>query len=91
MKEQTTIAVDADVKTRPFEEAPCNQQQLKQQLAHAIRLATSARIHNLSIRVTGTHIELHGFCSTFHCFQLAQHAAMQLADELLVDNQIEVL
>jgi hypothetical protein len=57
----------------------------------AISRATGARIHNLAVKVTGTHVVLDGFCSTFHCYQLAQHAAMRLAEDLPVDNQIEVL
>ena len=57
----------------------------------AVRLETSSRVHNLGVQVTGTHVVLEGFCSSFHCFQLAQHAAMRLAEDLPVDNRIEVL
>ena len=68
----------------PFED-------LCKRIKQSVRRATSGRIHNLAVTVTGTHVVLEGFCSTYHCFQLAQHAAMQLADELSVDNQIQVL
>ena len=57
----------------------------------AVRRATGGRIHNLAVRMTGTHVVLEGFCSSFHCFQLAQNAAMSLSEDLPVDNQIEVL
>jgi hypothetical protein len=65
--------------------------QLVRQIKHAIWRETSGRVHNMAVMITGTHVVLHGFCSTFHSYQLAQHAAMQLADELDVDNQIEVI
>ena len=66
-------------------------EQLVRRIKHAIRRDTGSRIHNLAVKVTGTHVVLHGFCSTFHSFQLAQHAAKVLAEELGIDNQIEVL
>jgi hypothetical protein len=65
--------------------------QLIRQIKHAIWRETNGRVHNLAVMITGTHIVLQGFCSTYHAYQLAQHAAMQLADDLGVDNQIEVL
>lgn len=65
--------------------------ELAQRIKGAVRLGTSARVHNLAVQVTGTHVVLDGFCTTFHCYQLAQHAAMQLAEDLPVDNRIEVL
>ena len=72
-------------------EEPTPFEELITQIKQSVRRATSGRIHNLAVSVTGTHVVLEGFCSTFHCFQLAQHAAMQLSDELSVDNQIQVL
>jgi len=71
--------------------APAGADQLAIRIKQSISRATSARVHNLSVRVTGTHIVLDGFCTTFHCYQLAQHAAMRLAEDLLIDNHIEVL
>ncbi|MFP6668225.1 MAG: hypothetical protein VB876_12980 [Pirellulales bacterium] len=65
--------------------------QLIRQIKHAIWRETNGRVHNLAVMITGTHIVLQGFCSTYHAYQLAQHAAMQLADDLGVENQIEVL
>tara|TARA_Y100001934_G_C11820175_1_gene525786 strand:+ start:229 stop:354 length:126 start_codon:yes stop_codon:yes gene_type:complete len=41
--------------------------------------------------MTGTHVVLEGFCSNFHSYQLAQHAAMRAAEDFSVDNRIEVL
>ena len=70
---------------------PAGAEELASDIKQAVRRATSARVHNLAVRVTGTHVVLQGFCSTFHCYQLAQHAAMRLADDMPLDNQIEVL
>lgn len=70
---------------------PAGADQLVVHIQRAIRRETSGRVHNLSVVVTGTHVVLDGFCSTFHCYQLAQHAAMLMAEDLSVDNQIEVL
>jgi hypothetical protein len=66
-------------------------EELADTIKQVVRHATSARVHNLAVHMTGTHIVLEGFCATFHCYQLAQHAAMQSAEDLPVDNQIEVL
>ena len=66
-------------------------EQLAGRIKSAVRRATGGRIHNLAVRVTGTHIVLDGFCSSYHCFQLAQQGAMKSSEDLLVDNQIEVL
>ena len=93
MKETTTADVIGDpVITEPeLPRIPSGASQLALGIKQAVRRATSGRVHNLSVGVTGTHVVLEGFCSTFHCYQLAQHAAMRMADELAVDNQIEVL
>jgi hypothetical protein len=47
-------------------------------------------VRNLDVFLTGTHVVIEGFCSSFHPFQLAQHAAMEATDDLMVDNQIDV-
>jgi hypothetical protein len=68
-----------------------NVEDLAAQVQVAVRHATGNRIHNLAVHVNGTHIILDGFCSTYHCNQIAQHAAMRSAQDLRVDNRIEVL
>ena len=66
-------------------------EQLAADIRSEICQATSGRIENLGVVLTGTHVILEGFCSTFHAFQLAQHAAMRMVEDLMiVDNQIEV-
>ena len=85
-----TLTAEVKCPSAPPQE-PTGVSQLASQIQQQIRRETSGRIHNLTVAVTGTHIVLEGFCSTFHCFQLAQHAAMRLAHDLLIDNRIEVL
>ena len=65
--------------------------ELTAQIRHDVRRCTSGRIHNLTVVMTGTHVVLEGFCSSFHSYQLAQHAAMRVAQDFSVDNPIEVL
>ena len=65
--------------------------ELTAQIRHDVRRCTSGRIHNLTVVMTGTHVVLEGFCSSFHSYQLAQHAAMRVAQDFSVDNRIEVL
>ncbi|REJ96842.1 MAG: hypothetical protein DWQ35_03520 [Planctomycetota bacterium] len=66
------------------------QEQLAQRVIRAVQLATGGRIHKIEVEVLDTSIRLRGFCATFHCNQLAQTAAMEVAGELHVDNQIVV-
>ena len=91
MKESTTSEVTVSQPRAIAPRVPAGAEQLAGRIRQAVSRATSARVHNLSVKVTGTHVVLDGFCSTFHCYQLAQHAAMRLADDLLVDNHIDVL
>jgi hypothetical protein len=65
-------------------------EQLAAEIKATIRQATSGRVHNLGVVLTGTHVVLEGFCSTFHAFQVAQHTAMRMVEDLMIDNQIEV-
>jgi hypothetical protein len=65
--------------------------ELTAQVRQDVRRYTSGRIHNLTVIMTGTHVVLEGFCSSFHSYQLAQHAAMRAAEDFSVDNRIEVL
>ena len=65
--------------------------ELTAQIRQDVRRHTGGRVHNLTVVMTGTHVVLEGFCSNFHSYQLAQHAAMRAAEDFSVDNRIEVL
>ncbi len=88
---ETNVALKRQTNIPQPDVSPKGTEQLVRQIKFAIRRDTGSRIHNLDVMVTGTHVVLHGFCSTFHTYQLAQHAAMQLVDDLEVDNRIDVL
>ncbi|MEK6249214.1 MAG: hypothetical protein N2C12_13615 [Planctomycetales bacterium] len=93
MKETTAADVmEAQAATTPQAVQPiAGAEQLAKRIKQAVRRETGGRIHNLTVLVTGTDVVIEGFCSTFHCYQLAQHAAMRLAEDLAIDNQIDVL
>jgi osmotically-inducible protein OsmY len=55
-----------------------------------LRIA-AGRIHELQVEVRDDVVLLQGRCHSFYCKQLAQHAAMELAHEQRVDNQIQVV
>jgi hypothetical protein len=42
------------------------------------------------VEVDGETVRLHGNCATFYCKQLAQQAAMRIAQSSLIENQIIV-
>ena len=65
-------------------------EELAEQIKWKIKRVTQGRVRNLDVLLTGTHIVIEGFCSSFHPFQLAQHVAMEATDDLMVDNQIDV-
>jgi len=49
------------------------------------------RIRDLRVRIHPTGMILHGRTGTYHAKQLAQHAAMELANLPILANDIEVL
>jgi osmotically-inducible protein OsmY len=84
---------------------PASRAAAAQQLAADKRLAeaiereiqerTGGKIHGLRVEVGAAGVRLQGRCSTFYCKQLAQHAAMNLAEKNLkgdgpLTNEIEV-
>ena len=83
--EVKVASVVADEARYPTEPDP-----LVDQIARAVHSATGGRVHQLEVEVLQTSIRLKGFCATFHCNQLAQTAAMEVAGDLVVDNQIVV-
>ncbi len=49
------------------------------------------RIRDLRVTVRTEGIILHGRAATYHAKQLAQHAAMELANVPILANEIEVM
>ena len=54
-----------------------------------LRLAPG-RVRELKVEVRQGRIVLQGRCCSYYCKQIAQHAAMDLAENEIVDNQIVV-
>ncbi len=92
---QTTWPIDRECKmASSLRTAPdgilSSAEELADQIKRKIGSATQGRVKNLDVFLTGTHVVIEGFCSSFHPFQLAQHVAMQATDDLMIDNQIDV-
>ncbi len=59
-------------------------------IKRAVRRQTAGGVLDLEVRIDADAIRLHGRCASFYHKQLAQHAAMRLADGAAVINEIEV-
>ena len=59
-------------------------------IEQAVHQETGHRVRNLSVEVGPQGVQLKGRCATYHCKQLAQHAAMNMADGDRLTNLIEV-
>lgn len=59
-------------------------------IERAVQSATGGRVHQFRVDVAEDSIRLQGYCATFHCNQLAQTAAMEVAGDRAVDNRIVV-
>ncbi len=59
-------------------------------IERAVQHETAGGVANLAVIVRGDRVWLHGSCCSFHCKQLAQHAAMTVPAGLHLTNCIEV-
>ncbi|MFN4258319.1 MAG: hypothetical protein ACK4RK_03425 [Gemmataceae bacterium] len=62
----------------------------QEQLASLIQRRLGGRIRDLRVIVDSEGVRLQGRAATYHVKQLAQHAAMELASQPVVANDIEV-
>ena len=65
-------------------------QALTARIRRTVRRETRGGVSQLKVEIDSRGIRLRGQCRSFYCKQLAQQAAMRLAGEAPVDNQIEV-
>lgn len=72
------------------DEVRCDADPILEEITQAVRAATGGRVHNFKVEVVDATVQLKGFCATFHCNQLAQTAAMEIAGDMHVENQIVV-
>ena len=66
-------------------------QQLAATIERVILDRTGGKIQRLKVEIRRETIVLHGVCPTFYAKQLAQHAAMRLAGNLTVANDLKVI
>ncbi|HVX10784.1 MAG TPA: BON domain-containing protein [Pirellulales bacterium] len=59
-------------------------------IARVVKRRTAGSVQNLRVEVRRDGVYLDGQCETFYTKQLAQQAAMDLADEKPLTNRIEV-
>jgi osmotically-inducible protein OsmY len=63
---------------------------LSARIKRTIRRQTGGGVSELRVEVDGETVRLHGNCPTFYCKQLAQQAAMRIAQSSFVENLIVV-
>lgn len=79
----------APVRAKPHEPV-AGAELLAARIERAVQQETSRGVRNLSVEVSREGVLLKGFCSTYYCKQLAQHAAMSISGSAAVINSIEV-
>jgi osmotically-inducible protein OsmY len=79
---------EADEATTP--PTVVDQQAWAARIRRAVRRETRGGVDQLKVEIDQRGVHLRGRCSSFYCKQLAQQAAMRLAGDAPLDNQIEV-
>ena len=65
-------------------------EELAASIEQAVRSKTGRGIRNLRVEVDRNGVRLNGYCNTYYCKQLAQHAAMAHPGGQQLTNAIEV-
>jgi osmotically-inducible protein OsmY len=65
-------------------------EELAASIERAVQRETGRGVRNLRVEVNRDGVLLKGRCTTYHCKQLAQHAAMGMPGGDRLTNQIEV-
>lgn len=66
-------------------------EKLAVRIAHVVAHRTAGSVQNLRVEVRRDGVFLDGQCPSYYAKQLAQQAAMDLADEKQLTNRIEVV
>ena len=90
MYQKTGLRTITDIEGPASRLGTADDEMLAERVELAVRRETIGAVHDLEVAVDGDEISLHGQCPSFYCKQLAQHAAMILAEARTVNNQIEV-
>ncbi len=59
-------------------------------IERAVQHETGHGVRDLTVEIDGESVRLEGHCKTYYCKQLAQHAAMTVAGNDQLTNDIEV-
>jgi len=65
-------------------------EELAASIERAVQRETGRQIRNLTVEVSRDGVRLKGYCATYYCKQLAQHAAMAVPGGNRLTNSIEV-
>jgi len=65
-------------------------EELAASIERAVQRETGRQIRNLTVEVNRDGVRLKGYCATYYCKQLAQHAAMAVPGGNRLTNSIEV-
>jgi osmotically-inducible protein OsmY len=65
-------------------------EELAASIEQAVHRETGGAVRNLSVEIGREEILLRGFCPSYYCKQLAQHAAMTVPGGKRLSNCIEV-
>ena len=84
------IACGVEPADHPLPETLAEAERLAASIERAVQRQTAGGVRNLSVEVNGTGVLLRGRCKTYYCKQLAQHAAMDVAGQDSLSNQITV-
>lgn len=84
-----TSSARLDLPTREVEEDSFDQSR-EVRIRQAIASRTSGRIRKLEIAVEGSKLVITGQSSTYYGKQLATHAALDVAETLVIQNDVVV-
>ncbi len=84
--EPVVETISASAAKRPASRA----EKLAARIARVVQRRTSGSIVGLTVAVRGDGVHLGGRCATFYSKQLAQQAAMGVAEDEPLTNEIEV-
>jgi osmotically-inducible protein OsmY len=87
---KTQRAADWDAVGAWLPETQAEAEALAESIEQAVRRETGRQVRDLSVEITREGVLLRGRCDSFHCKQLAQHAAMTTPGGDRVTNRIEV-
>lgn len=88
--EKLSQVFEAETATNPTPTPPVDVQAWASRIRRAVRRETRGGVNQLKVDIDPRGVHLRGRCRSFYCKQLAQQAAMRLAGDTPLDNQIEV-